>query len=197
VEQKEPEDVDKSPDELARKVRLDRTVYINGPVNDDMAIVAIQQIEDLDVTDGTIRVVLDSEGGEEQPGYHIYDVITMCRNRVEIEGYGSVMSIAAVIFQAGEVRRLSPNTLFMIHNGVIAEKIKLQDEVLAQAELIKQHNKRYYKILADASGQTQERIQELCKAETYLLAHEALRFGFADEIIQPLKRRGPRKRSRK
>lgn len=152
-----------------------------------MALIAIQQLEDLDATSGPIRVFLNSEGGEEPAGYALHDAIKMCRNHVTIEGYGSVWSIAAAVFQAGDRRLLAPNSLLMVHNGFTGEKLKRQDEVLVEAERLRRHNTRYYKILSDASGQPVDRVKAWCRRETYFLAGEAVAAGFADEIIKPFK----------
>lgn len=161
-----------------------RTLYLVGEVDADMAMATLVALDALDATAGEIRVVLNSLGGNEPDGYAIYDALVQCRNRVVIEAYGAVMSIAAVIFQAGDWRRIAANAQFMIHNGEASlEKDPGQNEVLAIAERIKLDNERYYSILADASGNPVEVVEEWCHQETYFFATETVGACFADEVI--------------
>jgi ATP-dependent protease ClpP protease subunit len=176
-----------------------RTLYITGSVDSDLAHAVIVALEQLDRTDGDIRIVLNSDGGSERDGYAIYDALMMCRNKVTIDGYGSVQSIAAAIFQAADVRRMTPNTIFMIHNGNYndLEPTMPQDQIKALAEEIDKENQRYYTILANASQQDPETIKAWCKDETTFHAQEALDACFCDEIIQPVKTRVPIAKKRK
>lgn len=176
-----------------------RTLYITGSVEPELAHRIIVALEQMDRTDGDIRIVLNSEGGNEQDGYAIYDAITMCRNRVIIDGYGSVMSIAAAIFQAGDWRRMAPNADFMIHNGSvgIVDTQMPQDQVKAIAAELERGSERYYNILANGSQQDPETIRAWCKDETTFNAIETKDVGFADEVIEPKKSRIPKKSRRR
>lgn len=176
-----------------------RTVYITGPVDAALAHRVLIALEVLDRDDGEIRIVLNSEGGEEQSGYAIHDAIAQCRNRVTIDGYGSVMSIAAAIFQAGDWRRLAYNAEFMIHNGTLDTDSSTieQDVILDLAEQVRRGNYRYYTILMQGSQQPQDTIEEWCKEEKFFDAEEAVAAGFADEVIEPLKSKTPKKRRKR
>jgi ATP-dependent protease ClpP protease subunit len=175
-----------------------RVVYISGEVDSTLAHKTIMALEALDQVDGEIRIVLNSDGGNEQDGYAIYDAITMCRNRVDIDGYGNVMSIAAAIFQAGDERRLAPNASFMIHHGTTpAEEEMKQDAVIDLARQLEKDNQRYYDALSFGSSQPQEIIQDWCREEKYFTAEEAVQVGFADSIIEPLKTKVPKRKRRR
>ncbi len=165
-----------------------RILYITGEIDEPLAHSAIVALERLDAEDGPIRVVLNSEGGDEQNGYAIYDAITMCKSVVIMEGYGNVMSISAAIFQAGDIRRLAPHTSFMIHDGTIdGEEKMLQTRVKELAEQIKKDGQKYYDILSARSQQPQDIIENWCLTDTYFTAKEAVEAGFADEVIKPVK----------
>jgi ATP-dependent Clp protease protease subunit len=174
-----------------------RTLYISGEIDSNLAHGVIVALESLDVEDGEIRIVLNSEGGDELSGYAIYDAITMCKNKVVIDGYGNVLSIAAAIMQAGDIRRMAPNAALLIHNGStgLSDEAK-QDEVVSLAEQIKKDNKKYYDILCKGSGQPWETIEEWCGEETFFTAAEAVAAGFADKVIKPLKKYPRRKRKK-
>lgn len=175
-----------------------RTLYITGAVGDELAHKSIMVLELLDQQEGEIRIVLNSEGGEEQDGYAIYDAITMCKNKVVIEGYGKVLSIAAAIFQAGDVRLMAPHTDFMMHNGSVdGEPGMKQDAVVELADQVKKDTQKYYDILCAASQQPYDTIAEWCREEKYFTANEAVEAGFADAVIPPIKNRIPKKKRKR
>ena len=189
--------------QISAKVNFDRrTIYITGEVDDEMAHKTIVALEALDKEDGDIRVFLNSGGGEEIDGYAIHDAITMCRNRVVVEGFGNIQSVAAAIFQAGDLRRIAPNATFMIHNGTVPGEEKMQqNQVVDLAEQIKRDNQKYYDILSNASQQPVDIIETWCREDRSFTAAEAVEAGFADEVIIPLKSKIPptprKKRSKK
>ena len=148
-----------------------RTVFIFGEINQDSSYKAIVALQALDRDDGEIRIILNSDGGGEADGYAIYDTILLCRNHISIDGYGSVMSIAAAILQAGDERRVSPNASFMIHNGSApGEETMQQNAIMDLAKQLEKDNQRYYQILATGSGQSQKSIEAWCRHETEFLS---------------------------
>ena len=188
-----PEDVLLS--RLSAGVNYDtRTVYIIGDVDHELARKAIVALEVMDATPGDIRVILSSYGGEEFAGYAIHDAILMCKNTVIVDGYGAVMSIAAAVFMAGDVRRLAPNCELMVHNGTIDSEANVeQDSVIELAEQIKKDCKKYYAILSYGSKQPISLIKDWCRDSTHFTAKEAVAIGFADSILKPTKKKGKKK----
>lgn len=166
-----------------------RRIHVMGEVDESMAHALMVSLDKLEETPGDITIILNSEGGEEASGYALYDAITMCKNMVIIEGYGEVSSIAAAIFQAGDVRRLSSNSIFMIHNGTIpVDPEAQQNAIIDLADKIKKDNRRYHTILSSRSKLSYEDVEEVCSKDAYYTAEEALTAGFCDEIILPEKR---------
>jgi ATP-dependent protease ClpP protease subunit len=96
-----------------------RTLYMVGDIDDNKAYQCLIAINYLDQTDGPIKVIISSGGGIEYYGYAIYDALRNARNPIIAEGYGIVASMAAAIFQAADVRYMSENCEYMIHNGSI------------------------------------------------------------------------------
>lgn len=167
-----------------------RTIYIMGEVAFELAYRFIPAIKMLDETEGDIKVIINSVGGDEASGYAMFDAIMMTKNKVIAEGYGQVSSIASAIFQAADERLMAPGCELMIHNGSIGveEEIK-QDHIMELADSIRRGNKRYHTILSDNSHYTMEKIQELCKQDTYLTAKEAVEAGLADGILGYVKKK--------
>jgi ATP-dependent Clp endopeptidase proteolytic subunit ClpP len=165
-----------------------KTIYVTGMVDDRMAHHVIRALDQLDVEEGPTAICLNSGGGEESAGYAIYDAIRQCDKDVIIQGFGIVASIAAAIFQAADLRLLSPNSKFLIHNGHFdGIGAMQQDAVVSLAHEIEKDSKRYYEILAGRSKNSVDVINRMCDKESWFTAREAVAQGFADEVLKPLK----------
>lgn len=184
---------------MATGVDLDnRRIYLTGEVTQGMAHRVMIALYHMDSTDGTITFLINSEGGDEIAGYAIYDAILMTRNRVVMDGIGSVFSIAAAIFQAGDYRRMSPNSEFMIHNGSIGAHDEMQQNaIIEMADQIVKNNERYHSILANSSRMTYSDVEDACDKDTFYSAAEAVKRGLCDEIIAAVKKKSTRKRKQK
>lgn len=159
-----------------------RTVYICGEVNEESAVRAIQTLQSLDRRKGDIKVVLFTRGGDVEAGFAIYDAIRMCKNFVEVVALGSAQSMGAAILQAGDIRKIGKNCIFMIHSGefsIEGDSDKLESRV---HELAIQ-DESYLRILATRSGLSISKVRALCKRETFLSAEQTVELGFADEIV--------------
>jgi ATP-dependent Clp endopeptidase proteolytic subunit ClpP len=176
---------------LGTGVDLDRrTIYIMGEINSDAAYRFIPAIKILDETEGDIKIMMNSPGGEESSGYAIFDAIMLTKNQVIIEGYGQISSIASIIIQAGDKRYLSPGCELLIHNGSVGmdDEIK-QDHIMDLADSIRRGNKRYHTILVDNSYLSLDEVQQLCKEEKYFSSKEAVEAGLVDGILAHVKKK--------
>ena len=185
-------------DIMTTGVDLDkRRIYLTGEVTQGMAHRVIIALHQMDSTEGTITFIVNSEGGEEIAGYAIYDAIIMVRNQVVMEGIGSVFSIMAAIFQAGDLRRMSPNSVMMIHNGSIGTDENMQQNaIMEMADQIVKNNKRYHGILANASKMTYAEVEDACEKDSFFTVEECVKNGLCDEIIPAFKKKATRKRKR-
>jgi ATP-dependent Clp protease, protease subunit len=174
----------------AQNLRFDacsRTIYLWADIDQDSIGQCITTLMTVDQTPGDIRLVLSSCGGDSHDGLALYDAIRAARNDVTIDVYGNCYSIASIILQAGDLRRLSKNVEFMIHNGHLhiveearesAEGLTNMGKQLARIDLLLQG------ILAKHSGNTIKTIQKWTQQDFFLTAAQAVRLGFADEIIK-------------
>lgn len=137
----------------------------------------LEAIGDVDKID----VFINSYGGEVAEGLAIYNALR--RHPAQVTTYcdGFAASIASVIFMAGDNRVMNEASLLMIHNAWTnargnAEELRKQADDL---EIITQASIEAYKA---HSNLTQEEIQELLDAETWILPETALEYGFATSI---------------
>ncbi len=163
-----------------------RAIYVYGEINDETAHKFVAQLHFLEfASEEPITVYLKSDGGEIGCGYSIYDALRQSRCYITIKAF-TACSIAAAILQGADRRQLFENGQFMIHNGSVgAGELKANDAVDLAEQILKE-NTHYYQILT-RSGQKIEQIAEWCKGDKYMDAEEAVRNGFADEVISPVK----------
>lgn len=179
-----------------------RRIYLHGEIETATATKLITNLHILDETDASIRVHMFSVGGDVAAGLAIYDALRCAKSRVIIEAGGEVASMATIVLQAGDERVLYPETRVMIHN-VYVEMNGLQrmdsSYFAVYAREICELSRRYYRILAEHTGQSERRLRSMCQRETYLSAQEALALGFADSIVapKPLARHDAQRRRRK
>jgi len=165
-----------------------KTIYISGEVNGEMAHRLIPVIRLLDEDKSQITVVLSSPGGEEAAGFAIFDSLVATQNQVEVQGFGGVYSIAALIFQAGDVRKLGPNAQVMMHNGSIELTGYIDtDKIQELSGDAARNNRRYHRAISTRCDVDLKVVEDWCKVERTFSAQEALEEGLADGIIESWK----------
>lgn len=176
-----------------------RTVYLIGEIDEKMAFHFMCAISHLDATSGNIRLVISSPGGIEHYGYAMYDLLRHTNNTVIAEGFGTVASMGAAIFQGADVRYLSENCEYLIHNGSLEvgtghiEQDKIQD----LADRVRIDLKKYYQILYDNSDLSMEEIKDYCDEEKSFTAQESVNAGLADFVMKPNKSKIRKKKRKK
>lgn len=139
--------------------------------------------EELGEHSGDITVRINSPGGDVSAGVAIYNYLNEHDGKVTIKVDGVAASIASLIAMAGDNIIMLPGSMMMVHlPWTIAAG---NSEKMAQAvEMLKKTGESMVPIYAARTGQTEERINELLKAETWMTAQDAVELGFADEAIE-------------
>jgi HK97 family phage major capsid protein/ATP-dependent Clp endopeptidase proteolytic subunit ClpP len=129
----------------------------------------------------TIRVRINSPGGDVFAGQAIYSMLKRCK--AEVVGYvdGLAASIASLVLMACDKVIMPKNSMLMIHKPWTATAGNAND----MAKTIETLNKVEEAMLTayvDKTGLAEDEIKELLAAETWLSASDAVAKGFADEI---------------
>lgn len=129
----------------------------------------------------TIRVRINSPGGDVFAGQAIYSMLKRCK--AEVVGYvdGLAASIASLVLMACDKVIMPKNSMLMIHKPWTATAGNAND----MAKTIETLNKVEEAMLTayvDKTGMAEDEIKELLAAETWLSASDAVAKGFADEI---------------
>ena len=167
-----------------------RTVFLAGEITRETVDATVRGLLLLShlSSEDSIRLVLNSDGGEVNQGLALMDVIDSMPCEVVIDVVGEACSMAAIILQSGDIRRLSPNARVMIHAGsegydenhatIIKRWAKYQakEDTICTDKLLARIRERH-------PGFTRQRLSRMMDFDTILTATEAIELGLADEII--------------
>lgn len=168
----------------------DRIIFLGTPVDDQVANAIIAQLLHLDSDDPEqdINVYINSPGGSVTAGLAVYDTMQFINADVSTTALGLAASISAVLLSAGTKgkRSVLPNTRVVIHQPWIQGGLAGQasDIEIHARELIRT-KRRVNEILADATGQSFEKIERDGDRDYNMGAEEAVEYGLVDRVISP------------
>ena len=137
--------------------------------------------------DAPITLFISSPGGEVQSGLALYDVMQAVSCPVHTVCLGLAASMAALLFIAGDDRRMLPHSRVMIHDPLIgggmggsALSVKARVDDLMRIRDITAN------VIARHTGMPLERVFKLTASDTFFEADEAVTAGLADRVITSL-----------
>jgi ATP-dependent Clp protease protease subunit len=164
----------------------DRTLYLDGEISDETWFgdeVTPQLFKDeLSSGDGNITLWINSPGGDVFAAAQIYNMLMDYPHDVTVKIDALAASAASVIAMAGTKVCMSPVAMMMIHNPAtiaIGDTEEMQKAIDMLNE-VKESIMNAYEI---KSGLSRHKISQLMDAETWMNAKEAVKLGFADEIL--------------
>lgn len=156
-------------------------IYINGQIG---SFDGFQGVELIDIVQQvkkqpdaqSFKVHINSEGGDADLGFDIYNYLRSLGKPINMVGSGLVASIATVIFMAGDTRVLKEGTDFMIHLpwGITQGTA---EELESYSKFVKECENRLVKFYTENLGITKEAIEPLLKNETWLDVAQAESLG--------------------
>lgn len=140
------------------------------------------------VTTPKIRVEINSYGGDLRDGISIHDALVKHPAQVETLIEGLSASAATIIAQAGNVRKMSSNALYLIHRAMFGiAGYYNQNDLDSFATELKTMDSVILNIYTKRSGKAQADVETLLDVNTghgrWISAEEALEQGLIDEII--------------
>lgn len=182
----ETQEQQQQPNVFMKKLFEERTILIYGEINQDLAREVTSQLLLLAAMgDEPIKLFINSQGGHVEAGDTIHDMIQFVKPEVIVIGTGWVASAGITIYLAAEAKnRYSlPNTRYMIHQpagGVQGQSTEIQIE----AKEIIRMRERVNRLIAEATGQTYEKIAQDTDRNFWMSATEAKDYGMVSKIIQ-------------
>jgi ATP-dependent Clp protease protease subunit len=166
----------------------DRIIFLGTPVDDQVANAIIAQLLHLDSEDPEqdINLYINSPGGSVSAGLAIYDTMRFINADVATTALGMAASTSAVLLAAGTKgkRNVLPNTRVVIHQpwtqggpGGQASDIEIHARELIYTK------RRINEILAEATGQSFEKIERDTDRDYIMGAEEAVDYGVVDRVV--------------
>lgn len=129
-----------------------------------------------------VTVRLNSCGGDAFAGIAIYNTLKGLDADITVRIEGIAASAASVIACAGDTVVAMPGSIFMVHDPACAlfGFYGASDLDLIKADLEATH-RALCGIYAQKTGMDEASVEEMVRAETWLVGHEICDAGFADE----------------
>lgn len=156
----------------------DNTCYIsiNQEITDEFALEIVNVIQTVNFDDSIseLEVSINSPGGSVMAGFGIYSELIRCTKNVTTINSGCALSIASIIFLAGQYRKAFDYSLLMIHNPFSeGEEVDSNILLLIKSSLVTILNKSF----------KTSNLDELMTAETWFSADQLEKMGIIDEVI--------------
>ncbi len=161
-----------------------RTLFLRGPLEDDNGGQLVASLLALDGdSDEDIQLYIDSPGGIMTGMFAIYDVIASMQSNVHTRCVGLAASAGGFLLATGTgVRSATRNARIMLHQPLGGVQGTAADIVI-QARQSAFMRDRMQTILAEVTGQPEERIHNDLDRNYWLSADEAVDYGIIDEVV--------------
>ena len=159
----------------------ERMVFIDDYIDDELANGVIAQILYLNsLSDKTIHIYINSEGGDVLSGLAIYDISKIIRAPIRTICVGKALSMGAVLMFMGSERCGLPHSRIMLHQVVGGVRDNLIQMKISVAEAEKLQND-LYQIIEEKT--TLKNLKELLYFDKWFSAQEALESGILTKIL--------------
>lgn len=164
----------------------ERIVFLNTPINDQVANIIIAQLLFLEREDPDrdINLYISSPGGVVSAGLAIYDTMQLINPDVSTICLGMAASMATILLSGGTKgkRYALPNSTIHMHQPLGGAQGQASDIEIAAREIIRLQDK-LRSMLAENTGQDYDKIATDTDRDYYLTAEQATEYGLIDEIL--------------
>ena len=172
--------------DIYSRLLKDRIIFLGGPIDDNVANVAIAQLLFLESEDPDkdIHLYINSPGGVVTAGLAIYDTMQYIKPDVSTICIGQAASMGSVLLAAGAKgkRYALPYSRIMIHQPLGGAQGQSTD-IQIQAREILRIRETLNEILSRHTGQSVKKLTEDTERDNFMSALEAKKYGLIDEVI--------------
>ena len=170
--------------DIYSRLLKDRIILLGTPIDDTVANLIVAELLYLQSEDPKkdIDLYINSPGGVITSGLAILDCMKVISCDVKTYCVGQAASMAAVLLCAGAKgkRFALPNARVMIHQPRGGSEGPAAD---IDIQAILAMRSKLNKIIADATGQTVQKVSRDTDRDYFMSAEEALKYGIVDSII--------------
>lgn len=183
--------------DLYSRLLKDNIIFLGTPIDDTIANLICAQMLHLESEnpERDISIYINSPGGDVNAMFAIYDTMQYIKPDISTICFGQAASAAAVLLAAGAPgkRMALPSSRILLHQPYSGSQGQVSDLEIAASEIERLRN-QLEMILANHTGQTQEKIKNDTERDFILTAIEAKEYGLIDQVIEERKavdRSGP------
>lgn len=172
--------------DIFSRLLKERIIFINGPVEDNMAMLVCAQLLFLEAENPKkeISLYINSPGGIVTSGMAIYDTMQFIRPSVSTLCMGQAASMGSLLLTAGAKgqRFILPNARVMVHQPSGGFQGQASDIERHAQDIIKM-KRRLNEIYVEHTGQDYQTIEKTLDRDHFMTAEEAKAFGLVDEVV--------------
>jgi ATP-dependent Clp protease protease subunit len=183
----------KSPTPLTETVQKkfleERKLFLWTDVNEKSAREVTEKLLFLEWSEPgkEITFYINTPGGSITAGMAIYDTMKLISSPVKVVVTALAASMGSILLSGAPKgsRLLYPHARVLIHQPLIQGRFQGPAvDINIQAQEMERTREELNKILAEASGQSLEKITEDTDRDFYMNAKEAIEYGLADAIVE-------------
>lgn len=168
-----------------------RKIFLWGPVTDASAKDLTEKLLFLEASDPGKEILfyINTPGGSITAGMAVYDTMQLISSPISVIVTGMAASMGSILLSGAPKGRrfLFPHARVMIHQPLISGRfVGPATDINIQAQEMEKIRNELNLILARASGQPIERINQDTDRDFYLNAEETIAYGLADKIVDKL-----------
>lgn len=172
--------------DVMSRLLCDRILFLGVPIDPDVANIVNAQLLFLASTDdkADITMYINTPGGSVIDGLSIMDTMLLVKPDIATVCTGLAASMGSILLSSGTKGKRStlPHSRVMIHQPLGGVSGQASD-ILIEAKEIEKCREELYRILAENTGQSYEKIFEDSDRNFWMSPKEAMAYGIIDTII--------------
>jgi len=173
--------------DIYSRLLKERIIFITGGIEDYMSNLIVAQLLFLEAEDPKkdIYIYINSPGGSVTAGMAIIDTMNHIKPDVATVCLGMAASMGSLILSQGKKgkRFILPNAEVMIHQPLGGASGQASDIEISAKHILKIRD-RINKMLAKATGQKINKIEQDVDRDFFMDAEEAKKYGLVDVIYK-------------
>jgi ATP-dependent Clp protease protease subunit len=176
---------------IQKKFLEQRKIFLWGAVTDQSAKDLTEKLLYLEaIAPGQpITFYMNTPGGSITAGMAVYDTIKLISSPVTVVVTGMAASMGSILLSSAKKgnRYIYPHARVLIHQPLITGRmVGPASDINIQAKEMEKLRAELNQILANASGQSIEKVTKDSDRDYYLNAEEAIAYGLADHIVEKI-----------
>jgi ATP-dependent Clp protease, protease subunit len=173
--------------DIYSRLLKEHIIFLGTPVSEPIANLIVAELLYLESEDPDrdISIYINSPGGSITAGLAIYDTMRFIKPDIITICMGQAASMAAVLLAAGAKgkRFTLPHSRILIHQPSVEGIAGQATDVKIYAEEMLRMRTRLSEILAEATGQSFEKIDKDVERDFILSPEQAVAYGICDSVL--------------